>query len=142
MIALSCVALAWVLDRLTPGLTHVLPARIPITLLLVLGGISIALSGILAFRKVKTTPNPHTPEKSKTIVRDGPYRFTRNPMYLGLACVLLGFCAYLQNPMTVLAVVAFIGYLTRFQIMPEERVLLKNFGDTYASYTKSVRRWL
>ena len=142
VVALFCAAFAWLLAHFSPGFTHLLPARILITLLLVLAGMSIALSGVLAFRKAKTTPNPHTPEKATSIVRSGPYRFTRNPMYLGLAFVLLGFCAYLANPMTFFAVIAFIAYITRFQIMPEERVLLQNFDETYASYTRSVRRWL
>jgi protein-S-isoprenylcysteine O-methyltransferase Ste14 len=142
VVALFCVALAWLLARFSPGFTYLLPARIPITLFLVLVGISVALSGVLAFRKAKTTPNPHTPQKSTSIVRSGPYRFTRNPMYLGLAFVLLGFCAYLANPLTLVAVAAFIAYLTRFQIIPEERVLLEHFGETYASYTRSVKRWL
>ncbi|MEO8268433.1 MAG: isoprenylcysteine carboxylmethyltransferase family protein [Aureliella sp.] len=142
VVALFCVALAWLLARFSPSYAYLLPARIPITLLLVLVGISVALSGVLAFRKAKTTPNPHTPEKSTSIVQSGPYRFTRNPMYLGLAFVLLGFCAYLANPLTVVAVAAFIAYLTRFQIIPEERVLLENFGEAYASYTRSVKRWL
>ena len=142
VVVLSSIAFAWLLARLSPGFTYVLPVRILIAFSLVLAGISIALSGVLAFRKAKTTPNPHTPEKATSIVRSGPYRFTRNPMYLGLAFVLLGFCAYLANPMTFFAVIAFIAYITRFQIMPEERVLLQNFGETYASYTRSVRRWL
>lgn len=63
-------------------------------------------------------------------------------MYLGLALALLGFCVYLSNPLTVVAVVCFIAYLTRFQIVPEERVLLKKFGETYAQYMQSVRRWV
>ena len=142
IVTLACVAFAWLLARFSPGLAYPFPDRIPITLVLILSGVSVALSGILAFRKAKTTPNPHTPEKSTSIVRGGPYRFTRNPMYVGLAFVLLGFCAYLANPLAVIAVVAFIAYLNRFQIIPEERALLANFGETYASYTRSVRRWL
>lgn len=142
VIALSCVALAWVLGHFTPGFTYQLPARIPITVILLLAGISLAFSGVLAFRRAKTTPNPHTPEQSTSIVRSGPYKFTRNPMYLGLAIALLGLCAYLSNPLTLVAAVLFIAYITRFQIVPEERVLLTKFGDTYAQYTKSVRRWL
>lgn len=142
VVALFCTAFAWLLARFTPDFTYPLHARILITVFLGLAGISIALSGVLAFRKAKTTPNPHTPGKSTSIVRSGPYRFTRNPMYLGLAFVLLGFCTYLANPWSLVAVLAFIAYLTRFQIMPEERVLLENFGETYASYTRTVRRWL
>jgi protein-S-isoprenylcysteine O-methyltransferase Ste14 len=142
VIALLCVALAWLLARFTPGFTYILPARIPISVILVLAGISLALSSVFAFHRAKTTPNPHTPEKSTSIVRSGPYRFTRNPMYLGLVFVLLGICAYLANPLTVIAAVVFVVYVTRFQIMPEEVVLQRNFGQSYAQYARSVRRWL
>ena len=142
VVALLCAALAWLLARFTAGFTFLLPVTTPISVILVLAGISLALSGVIAFRKAKTTPNPHTPEKSTSLVRSGPYRFTRNPMYLGLGVALLGFCIYLSNPLTVVALVAFITYLTRFQIMPEERVLLQTFGETYVAYTRSVGRWL
>lgn len=63
-------------------------------------------------------------------------------MYLGLALALLGFCAFLANPVTIAAVVTLVAYLTWFQIMPEERVLMERFGETYTQYTRSVRRWL
>lgn len=142
VIVLSCMALAWMLAHFTPGFAYLLPARIPITLILMLAGFSLTLSGFVAFRRAKTTLNPHTPEKSSSIVRGGPYRFTRNPMYLGLAFVLLAVCTYLANPLTIVAVAVFFAYLTRFQIMPEERLLLANFGEPYAQYTRSVRRWL
>lgn len=142
VIVILCAALAWALAHFTPGFTYSLPARIPITLVFVLAGLSLALSGFLAFRKSRTTVNPHTPEKSTSIVRTGPYRFTRNPMYVGMASVLLGVCAYLANPLTVVAVVALVVYLTRFQIVPEERVLLERFGEPYARYKSAVRRWI
>lgn len=142
VIALSCAAFAWLLAWFMPGLTYLSRARVPIAAILVVAGVSLALSGVLAFRRAKTTPNPHTPERATSIVRSGPYRFTRNPMYLGLTVALLGICAYLGNPMTLLAVVALVMYLTRFQIIPEERILRQNFGETYSEYAKSVRRWL
>ena len=75
-------------------------------------------------------------------MRSGPYTFTRNPMYLGLALVLLGVCAYLSNPLSVLAIVVFVTYITRFQIIPEERLLLAKFGEPFAQYMRSVRRWV
>ena len=142
VITLLCAALAWVVGRFTPEFAYLVPARIPITVILVLAGFSLALAGLLAFRKAKTTPNPHTPEKSTYIVRSGPYKFTRNPMYLGLATVLLGICVYLQNPLTLVLVVLFLVYITKFQIIPEERFLLKIFGEPYVQYMRSVRRWL
>ena len=63
-------------------------------------------------------------------------------MYLGMVIVLLAFCVYLSNPVSVVAIVIFVAYITRFQILPEERLLLHKFGESYAQYTKSVRRWL
>lgn len=107
-----------------------------------LAGIALDISGILAFRKARTTVNPLSPDKSTAIVQGGPYQFTRNPMYLGMALFLLAYCVYLANPVSVAAVVAFVAYITRFQIIPEERLLLRKFGEPYASYTRSVRRWL
>jgi protein-S-isoprenylcysteine O-methyltransferase Ste14 len=141
-IMVLCGAFAWLLARSAPGFTFILPARITIAVILALAGISLALSGVLAFRKVQTTLNPHTPEKSSSIVQSGPYAFTRNPMYLGLVLVLLGFCTYLANPLSLLAVVVFVAYTMRFQIIPEEQVLLERFGEYYEQYVQSVRRWI
>lgn len=125
-----------------PGLAYVLPARLPMAVLLALAGLALDVSGLIAFHRAKTTLNPRSPERSTSIVRSGPYRFTRNPMYLGLALMLLGLCAYLANPATVVAVAVFIVYITRFQIIPEERLLHAKFGESYAQYKRSVRRWL
>ena len=142
VIALCCIGSAWALAYFTPGFTYLLPARIPLTVILALAGVWLVVSGFAAFRRAHTTVNPHTPEKSTSVVRSGPYAFTRNPMYLGLACVLLAVCAYLANPLTIIAVAGFMAYITRFQIMPEERLLRDKFGQPYAQYTRSVRRWL
>lgn len=119
-----------------------MPARIPIIVLLVLIGLALDISGLMSFRKAKTTFNPLAPGRSKSIVQNGPYQFTRNPMYLGMVFNLLGLCVYFENPLTLVAVVVFVAYITRFQIIPEERILLAKFGDSYAQYTRSVRRWL
>lgn len=142
VIALACAALAWAIARYTPGFSYLLPGRLPIAALLVLVGVALDLSGLLVFRKAKTTVNPLSPAKSTSIVRNGPYVFTRNPMYLGMALILLAVCVYLANPVSLVAVVVFVAYITRFQIQPEEELLLRKFGEPYAQYTRSVRRWL
>lgn len=142
VIAVACAALAWALAHYTPGFSYDFPGRLGIAALLVLAGFALEMSGILVFRNAKTTINPLSPEKSTSIVRGGPYRFTRNPMYLGLAIFLLAYCLYLGNPLSVVAIAAFVVYITRFQIIPEERLLIGKFGEPYASYTSSVRRWL
>ena len=103
--------------------------------------------GLLAWLLARASPGlgvdwlPRVPVAA-ALVQGGPYRFTRNPMYLGMACVLLGACAWLANPLALLAVFVFVGYITRFQIMPEERALLGKFGGAYADYLRRVRRWL
>lgn len=142
VVALACAGLAWVAARYLPDLAYASPFRTWIALALVLVGISLDLSGLVAFRKASTTINPLSPDKSTAIVQVGPYAFTRNPMYVGMALILLGYCVYLANAASLLAVVVFCMYITRFQIIPEERMLLRKFGDGFASYMGSVRRWI
>lgn len=142
VIAFLCALLAWLLARSAPELAYLVPARIPLAALLVVAGFALDLAGLVIFRKARTTLDPRSPERSTSIVRSGPYRFTRNPMYLGLASALLGLCVYFANPLGLMAVVVFVGYITRFQIIPEERLLLQKFGEPYAQYMQSVRRWL
>lgn len=76
------------------------------------------------------------------MVRSGIYRFTRNPMYLGLAAALLGWAVYLQNAAVLLMLPVFLLYMTELQIKPEERALLEMFGSSYSDYKQAVRRWL
>jgi protein-S-isoprenylcysteine O-methyltransferase Ste14 len=142
VIALVCAGLAWAFAHFSPGFNYPLPFRLPVAVVLVLAGFGLDLSGLLAFRKANTTLNPLSPDRSTAIVQSGPYALTRNPMYLGMAIVLLGLCVYLENPLTVICVGIFVGYITRFQIIPEERLLLGKFGEPYAQYMRAVRRWI
>lgn len=142
VVALVCGGLAWWLRRSTPSLVLSFPGRLPITVACVAAGVSLGAAGLLVFRRAKTTFDPHRPDRASAIVERGPYRFTRNPMYLGLALVLIGLCVFLANPLALLAVVLFIAYITRFQIIPEERALLLKFGESYARYVRAVRRWV
>ena len=142
VILILCGALAWLLAHFTPGFGVDVPARLPMAAVLVLVGLALDFSGLLSFRKAKTTFNPLTPSRSKVIVQTGLYRFTRNPMYLGMVFELLGLCVFLANPLALVAIAVFVAYITRFQIIPEERLLLEKFGAPYALYTRTVRRWL
>lgn len=76
------------------------------------------------------------------MVRSGIYRFSRNPMYLGLLLVLAAVAVTFPSAPGVLVLALFVGYLDRFQIRPEERALLQKFGTEYAAYQRAVRRWL
>jgi protein-S-isoprenylcysteine O-methyltransferase Ste14 len=105
-------------------------------------GVIVALSGVRAFREAKTTVNPVTPEKASSVVTNGIFSHTRNPMYLGLTSVLVSWAVWLSIPWVLLGPVALMLYLTRFQIIPEERVMSSKFGRDYDEYRKRVRRWL
>lgn len=105
-------------------------------------GIAVALAGVLAFRRHRTTVHPLRPHEASCVVADGVYRHTRNPMYLGLALVLLGWALACANVVSLLLVPAFVATLQRLQIVPEERALAAKFGADYAVYRQRVRRWL
>ena len=105
-------------------------------------GILIALMGIVQFRLAKTTINPHKPQKTQTLVSKGVYRITRNPMYLGMAIVLLAAILKLGSLLGLIALPAFILYITYFQIKPEEKIIEGLFGAEYLVYKNEVRRWL
>lgn len=104
-------------------------------------GLAITISGMLAFRRVRTTINPLKPAAASALVVNGVYRFTRNPMYVGLLLVLAGWATYLGHALPYLALPLFVGYITEFQIKPEERVLTAVFGAEFTSYMGRVRRW-
>ena len=105
-------------------------------------GAVIAIAGVVAFRRHKTTVNPFTPECSSSLVASGIYRYTRNPMYLGFLLLLVGWAALLSNLVALALLPAFIAYMNRFQIQPEERILKEIFGQGYETYCTRVRRWL
>ena len=142
IVGLACAAFAWLVSRLAPSFNLEWPLQGAAAALLALLGVGLDLWALAAFRSARTTVSPLAPSRSSTIVRAGPYRFSRNPMYLGMALLLFAWSVFLGNPLAGLSVLLFVGYITRFQIAPEERVLLAKFGDPYAAYLSDVRRWL
>ena len=125
-----------------PMLTFETPGASAIAAFLAAVGIAIAGAGILAFRRHETTVLPHAPDRASAVVKDGIFRYTRNPMYLGLGCLLLAWAVKLGNVAALAGVVLFVSYMTRFQIVPEERALAAKFGAPFEAYLKTVRRWL
>ena len=110
--------------------------------IIALAGGATALAGDLEFKRARTTVNPFKPENSTALVTSGIYRFTRNPMYVGLTLVVLGWAAFLCSAWALLGPVIFVLYISRFQIAPEERALSAKFGAAYTEYAARVRRWL
>ena len=116
--------------------------RIAVALAFAVLGVAFSISGAVAFRRARTTKNPMKPQAASSLVVTGIYKLTRNPMYLGLALVLLGWAVFLWSPWALLGPVVFVAYISRFQISPEERVLGTLFGGEYSAYKARVRRWL
>ena len=110
--------------------------------LLIAAGVLVAVLGVLEFRRAGTTVNPMSPERASNVVTSGVYRWSRNPMYLGMASVLAGLALAVGSATGLLVTAGFCAYLSRFQIAPEERRLLEVFGEPYARYLRQVRRWL
>jgi protein-S-isoprenylcysteine O-methyltransferase Ste14 len=137
------VALAmWLVSLATPSFSWQLPYQQVTAIVLVLAGFVAALLGVIAFRQAGTTVNPTTPQSTSSLVSGGIYRVTRNPMYLGFLLALVGLAVFLANPLSLVLVPAFVAYMNRFQIAPEERVLSEKFGEAFAAYKKKVRRWV
>lgn len=102
----------------------------------------VGLAGVYEFRKAKTTVNPVKVDTASTVVDSGIFGYTRNPMYLGLFLLLFGFAYWQQNLISIGFSFAFVFYMNRFQILPEEQALESLFGAPYLDYKQRVRRWI
>lgn len=142
VIALISGLIMWLVARLVPSMTVEWLYQPGIAALLVLLGLVVGLIGIAAFIRGKTTGNPKQPSKTTKLVRSGIYRFSRNPMYLGMLLMLIAWGMYLNNIASMICIFIYIVLITRLQIMPEERILEEKFGEEYRSYKHKVRRWL
>lgn len=132
----------WPLSSLLPRVDASSSARLALAIVIGLIGIGFSSAGAIAFRRSRTTVNPLHPERASSLVTCGVYRVTRNPMYVGMLLGLLAWAVGLASPISLAGPVAFIIYINRFQIGPEERVLLAKFGRQFEAYRSSVRRWL
>lgn len=135
--------LAWFASQYLPGtLNLAVEWRIGLALVVLLAGVAICLAGVFSFRRADTTVNPLKPETASALVSSGVYRYTRNPMYLGFATILLAWSIFLAWPPALLGVLGFVIYMNLFQIAPEERALASLFGKEFTHYCSRVRRWL
>jgi|TARA_B110000977_G_C11062989_1_gene486679 protein-S-isoprenylcysteine O-methyltransferase Ste14 len=116
--------------------------RISTTVMITVLAMLFLISGGISFRLAKTTVNPLKPESASSLVVSGAFKISRNPMYVGFALLLLAWCVYLSAPVLLMIVLLFRAVITRFQIIPEERAMLKLFGEEFIAYQQSVRRWL
>ena len=135
--ALAAGLLANLLLRL-----HFLPRRLARTLgpLLIVGGFAVGLLGLREMRRAETNVDPYKP--ATAVVTGGPYRFTRNPMYVGFTLMYVGISALANALLPILLLPAVQQLMRRGVIEREERYLERKFGDEYLRYKGRVRRWI
>jgi len=142
VVMLAAAALMWALHRWIP-LTHwIAPPWNRFGSLPAIVGLAIAVAAIIRFRQARTTTNPMDPSKASHLVMDGVFRISRNPMYLGLELLLIGWAVWLGSASPWLIPPLFAVVITVVQIIPEERALGQRFGDQYRSYQRRVARWI
>jgi protein-S-isoprenylcysteine O-methyltransferase Ste14 len=103
-------------------------------------GVLLILVSAGLFRRRNTTLNPYG--ESSALVQDGLYRYSRNPMYLGMLLVLAGTAVWLGHVLPFAALPVFTAVVSRRTIRHEEQALEAHFGDAYREYRQRVRRWL
>jgi len=141
-VAVLMAGAMWGISLLAPLLEVPTFIRVTAAAAIALAGFGVSLAGIISFRRARTTINPMKPETTTSLVCSGIYRLTRNPMYVGLLFVLVAWAVFLSCAWALLGPAAFVLYMNRFQIAPEERVLSALFDTGYAAYKSGVRRWL
>jgi protein-S-isoprenylcysteine O-methyltransferase Ste14 len=142
VVALLLASAMWVLSLLTPPIQVPGFYRLAAAVAIALMGAGFDLAAVITFLRRHTTVNPMKPQNTSVLVCSGVYKLTRNPMYVGLLCFLIAWAVYLSSAWALLGPVAFVLYINRFQIRPEEDVLLIKYGDRYSAYKSRVRRWL
>jgi protein-S-isoprenylcysteine O-methyltransferase Ste14 len=135
-------AAMWGLDRSVPALRIESALLKPLALLLIAAGLLLAAAAVVSFIRHKTTVNPLAPSRASHLVTTGVYAYSRNPIYLGDLLLLIALAVWLGNLLNLIVPAVFAVYITRFQIVPEERALARSFGERYTAYCAAVRRWL
>jgi protein-S-isoprenylcysteine O-methyltransferase Ste14 len=144
--------LIWALDRWFPPHWHLRSGALlewlqgetnrTLRWSLLAAAVALACWAIASFAHAGTTTEPGAPERATVLVRTGPFRWIRNPMYLSLTCILIAQTLGTTTPFVWPLWLLLPLYLTRFQILPEERALAARFGSEYADYRQRTGRWL
>ena len=113
-----------------------------IGILLLILGLAVLIFALRLFRKDETTVNPLSPEQATKLVTDGIFKYSRNPMYLGMALVLTSIAVFFNLIGGIIFIALFCFYITKFQIIPEERAMSNLFAQDFDQYKQATRRWI
>ena len=133
----AALAVQWRLPR-RPGTAW----RSPLAGGILLGSLALVAESGRLFRARGTTVTPLAPERASSLVIDGSFAVSRNPMYVAMAGALLAHAVHRGHPLQLLPLGGWVAFINRFQVQPEERALERLFGEEYAAYRREVRRWL
>ena len=113
-----------------------------LSVLFIILGAACALPSFKLFARFKTTITPLKPSDATALVTEGMYRYSRNPMYLGLLLLTIASTIWFGTWFGIIINILFIFLINFLQIIPEEEALLEIFGEEYEEYKKNVRRWI
>ena len=142
MVYIGTLFAGWLIDRVSwwkveiplPHFVERMVAGLAIVI-----GFGILMTAIGLFKKAGTPPEPW--KQVSALVTDGVYRWTRNPMYLGMTLIYLGLAIYIDSLITLLLIVPVTFWITRNVIEKEEAVMTARFGSEYLAYRERVGRW-
>ena len=117
-------------------------ARTVVATVLSFASLALFVAACTQFWRARTTIDPFVPQRATRLVTHGVYRVSRNPMYLSLLVLLAAYALRLGTPAAWLGPAAYAAWITRFQILPEERALARRFGAEWDAYRRRTRRWL
>ena len=144
VVLVVCGGLMWLIARFLPWSNFRLPYSMLLFWIILLVGLSVFTSGVFSIFKRKTTVHPDRKSllKPTALVTTGIFRYTRNPIYLGMAIMLFAWMIFLESWFSIAGLILFVAFITKYQIMPEEEALEKIFGEEYKRYKRSARRWI
>ena len=139
--ALAYVVIAYGLSRLAGGDPIPYLPGVPFAVVLIVAGVALSVSAAALFRREGTELNPASATNQK-LVTSGPFRFTRNPMYLGLVLVTLGIAFWVGTWPMFLAPIATFATANWAHIPFEEAKMRRQFSPDFEQYTRKARRWI
>lgn len=142
LLALATAGLIALMARHVPLARFAFPGQTLLAAVIAALALLLPITASRQFSRADTTVNPVRIDKASALVTSGPFVFTRNPMYLGLLLILTAIALWRGAVGGFLPLPLFAGWITRFQILPEEAVLREKFGDAFADYCARTRRWL